>query len=177
MNKKLIKNERGITIIELMVAMTIFVIVLTLSVGAFVSLIRLQSQTEIMTDTQQNGRIALEQITRLSRQAKTVEIVGNDGDLLQTIIFDENVCFQVDESDTINKLKKYDFIAGACVNGFTLTSSDVSITEFNFQRLTGIPPMLKITLIVESKNSLIGPGPMQKDALILETSILLTGLE
>lgn len=173
MNKRLVKNDKGITILELMVAMTIFVVVLTLSVGAFISLIRLQGQTETMTDTQQNGRVAIEQVVRLLRQAETVEIIGDDGDDLQTIIFNENTCFKVDEG----ALKKYDYVDSECKKELTLTSTGVSITKFNFQRFKGIPPTLKINLTVESNDPLIGPGSSQTDVLILETSVLLTGLK
>src|SRR3989304_2648377 len=86
-----LSDSKGITLIELMVAMTIFLIVITLAVGGFISLIRLQSQTQTMTDVQQNGRIAIEQMTRLARQAESVDISGT-GDI-QQIVFDSANCF------------------------------------------------------------------------------------
>lgn len=71
-------NKRGMTIIEVLVAMTIFMIVVTLVVGAFVTVVRMKALTSNMKESQQKARIATELVTRLSRQAEKVQIIGTD---------------------------------------------------------------------------------------------------
>lgn len=169
--KKKYLNQKGMTIIELIVAMTIFVIVITLAVGGFISLIRLQSQTETMTDVQQNGRIAIEQITRLARQADEVNIIDS-GDL-DKITFTNGTlynCFTVKDG----ALKKYTTDGCTGETSFTLSSSDVKITKFNLVKNTGVPASLEINLTVTSANPIAGGDP---DEINLNTTVLLTGLK
>lgn len=170
-----LKEEKGITLVELIVAMGIFLVVVTIAVGAFVSLIRLQSQSENMTSVQQNGRIALEQVTRLGRQAESVNILGS-GDLeaLGFSISGTKICFGEDNG----RLKKYDDynIAGSTCSGnaFTLTGEDVNVTKFNFDTVSGIPSTLNIGIEMESKYATYGT---EKNNILLNTSVVLTGLK
>jgi type II secretory pathway component PulJ len=71
---------RGISLIELVVAMGIFMVISTIAVGAFVTAVRMKSLTSTMKESQQKIRIAMEMITRLSRQANRVE--STDGKIL-----------------------------------------------------------------------------------------------
>jgi len=171
LQKFIINNTRGITLLELIVAMTIFLVVITLAVGGFVSLIRLQSQTQTMTDVQQNGRIAIEQITRLARQAESVDISGT-GDI-QQIVFDSANCFTVVTVDGVNRLKKFD--SDCTSNGLTLSSDDVNVTKFYFVKNPGVPARLDINITVKSVNDVVAGG--DPDVINLNTSVLLIGLE
>lgn len=173
-------DKRGITLIELIVAMAIFLVVITLAVGGFLSLLRLQTQTQTMTDVQQNGRIAIEQITRLARQAESLEITHLDPsghtnhtgdsdyqDQLKITIGGGSSCFKVED----DRLKRFTSCGGT---GLTLSSSDVKIKRFYFDKSRGVPPELYIYLTVESVNPSIGN---EKDTINLNTSVLLTGLK
>jgi len=168
---KYIKNNKGMTIVELIVAMSIFIIVITLAVGGFVSIIRLQGQTESMTDVQQNSRIALEQITRLSRQAEELDIenIGIDQDNLSITIGGNSVCFKIDN----DRLKKFTNI-NCTGSGLTLTSDDVKVTKFYFDKIAGIPATLNIYITIKPKNN---TGVASSDELNLNTSVLLSGLK
>lgn len=66
--------RKGLTLVEIVVAMAIFLIVITVAVGAFVTIGRMKALTSTMKDSQQKTRIAMEMITRLSRQAEIVSI-------------------------------------------------------------------------------------------------------
>ncbi len=74
---KLAKTKKGITLVELLVSMTIFVIVTTLSVSAFMTTLQMKAMGSNMKNSQQKIRIALETVTRLSRQADKVEAQDN----------------------------------------------------------------------------------------------------
>jgi type II secretory pathway pseudopilin PulG len=76
-------KKKGISLIELVVAMGIFMIIATIAVGSFVTAVRMKSLTSTMKESQQKIRIAIEMISRLSRQANKVTIVnGVDKDLI-----------------------------------------------------------------------------------------------
>lgn len=174
---RLINNDKGMTLIELLVAMAIFLIVTTISVGGFVSLIRLQTESRTMTDVQQNGRIALEQLTRLSRQADKVTITHQapeahtDHSTPEATDYIDDITFTIEGEDLLfnvaeGRLQKN--------NGLTITNDNVVIKKMYFNKKEGIPATLDINLILESKNPSIGTT---KDTINLKSSVLLTGLK
>lgn len=184
MKIKRFENKKGMTIIELVVAMAIFIIVITLAVGAFISILRLQSQTQTMTDVQQNGRIISEQLTRQARQAENLSIEhltptghtsadhapgSNIFDQLKITIGPTTTCFKVDDT---GHLKKFD--SDCLSNGLTLSSDDVKVTNFYFDQTSGIPPTLGINVTIESVNPAVGTST---DSIQLNTSVFLTGLK
>lgn len=67
-------KTKGFSIVEALVAMAIFVTVITLAVGGFVTSVRLQRKALIMRTTQQNARNAIEIISKDARQAKSISI-------------------------------------------------------------------------------------------------------
>ncbi len=62
--------KKGTTLIELVVAMGIFSVIMTLIVGAYITVLRMRSLTGIMRESQQKIRVAEEMLTRLSRQSQ-----------------------------------------------------------------------------------------------------------
>lgn len=153
------------TVVELLVAMTIFVVVVTMAVGSFIALVRLQSQASMMKGVQQNGRIALEQISRLARSAQIVEVGASQ------IAFQNNgvwLCYKVESSI----LKRYD--NRTCTDpGFSVTSTDVAITNFSFIKKPGIPPYLEINIGLKSSAVVSGTD----DPLALNSMIVLEGIK
>ncbi len=68
-------SRKGFTLVELMVAMSIFVIVTTLAVGGFVAVNSLKAVAMTQKETQQKIRISLELLTRYAKQAEFVKLV------------------------------------------------------------------------------------------------------
>ncbi|PIZ00361.1 hypothetical protein COY62_03090 [bacterium (Candidatus Howlettbacteria) CG_4_10_14_0_8_um_filter_40_9] len=171
-NKKgfILSQSKGMTIVELLVAMTIFVIVITLAIGGFVAISRLSSQAYTMTNVQQNGRTLIEQLTRLSRSAE--EIYIPDSGTLQSIAFrngNDWVCLKATDNPTI--VKKY--TDKVCtIGGFSLTSPEVKINRMTFVRKEGIPPYLEIWIILESATPALGSS---YDTIDLKTTVVLEG--
>lgn len=76
-------NKKGITLIEVMVAMGLFAILSTLIVGAFVVVLNMKALTSTMKETQQKLRTSLELISRLGRQADRVEIYNSSNQMAE----------------------------------------------------------------------------------------------
>jgi len=66
--------KKGFSLLEVVVAMGIFTIIATLVVGAFVMISQMRVLVSITRENQQKTRVAMEMITRLSRQADKVFI-------------------------------------------------------------------------------------------------------
>lgn len=64
------RSQRGFTIVELVVAMTVFAVVITVAVGAFVNVQRTAQKTSAQRKVQQDTRYNLEQLTRQIRSAR-----------------------------------------------------------------------------------------------------------
>lgn len=63
-------GQRGFTVVELVVAMTVFAVVITVAVGAFVSVQRTAQKTSAQRKVQQDTRYNLEQLTRQIRSGR-----------------------------------------------------------------------------------------------------------
>lgn len=162
------RESNGMTIIELLVAMSIFIIVVTLAVGGFISLIRLQSQTESMADVQQNGRIIIEQITRMAREAESLKISDTGNNDIKELTINNETCLRIENE----RLKK--FTPCASTDGLTLSDDGVKITKFYFEKVAGLPSALNIFITIESKDNISGGDT---DKLELNSSVLLTSIK
>jgi prepilin-type N-terminal cleavage/methylation domain-containing protein len=91
-------KKRGLTLIELMVAMTIFILVMTLSIGGFVAISKYRVLIGTMKETQQKIRVANEMIIRYSKQAEYASIAIT-GDSLELF-------FDIDNA-TVRSAKKF----------------------------------------------------------------------
>jgi len=69
-------RRRGMTLVELMVAMSIFMIVMTLGIGGFVSISRTRILVGNMKDSQQKLRVANEMVIRYAKQAEYVKLAA-----------------------------------------------------------------------------------------------------
>ncbi|MCL5094133.1 MAG: prepilin-type N-terminal cleavage/methylation domain-containing protein [Patescibacteria group bacterium] len=183
-----IRNKKGMTIIELVVAMTIFLVVVTLAVGGFVSLLNLQTQSETMTGVQQNARIAIEQITRQAREALKVTIGQNNITVngttftctatyncfsltIQESLTLRTFTFYVDPADS--KLKVNDSSVGYPL---TITSEDVRVTQLNFTQppVNKIPPIVDISLGLAPR---VSTSAFTQDQTTINTTVIMTGIK
>lgn len=71
-------TKKGMTLIELMVAMTIFITVMTLAIGGFIAISRSRILIGNMKDSQQKIRIANEMIVRYAKQAEYIAIPSSN---------------------------------------------------------------------------------------------------
>lgn len=81
------KKKKGVTLVELMVSMSIFTVVTSLAIGAFVTILNMRVMAGNMKNTQQKVRVAVETITRMAKQAEKVELTGPSKDQTLTLYF------------------------------------------------------------------------------------------
>ncbi len=118
------KSGAGFTLIELMVALSVFIIVTTIAVGGFVSALRSQRQVAALISANNNVSLALEQMAREIRTGR------NFCDSFMTECFLPDVLkFYTAQGELITYRKGNDPISGSFIERGV--SSD-------FQRITGI---------------------------------------
>lgn len=180
--------KKGYTLIELVVAMGIFIIAITLVVGAFATVSRMKALTHAMKETQQKTRIALETITRLARQSEKLVTPGLDTNNKSKVVemyFDVKnnplaIKFAIENSE----LNRYHCVAEISPDDLTcsvwekdanLLGGGVKLDEeqSSFEKVGSIPPLLNISLHNKIDNS----DPYYSDSVNIETAVILENLK
>jgi len=145
-NNKL-KDKRGLTLIELIVALGVFGLVVTMVVSIFV--IALVSQRRIISlrNIEDNARFALESMTREIRTGKNFG--GSVNSLSFTNAKSESVIYRLN-----NKIIEKSSDGGA--NYSAVTGSEVAVDYLNFYLLgqapgDGLEPRVTITIGITSQ--------------------------
>ena len=130
-NNKTIHNK-GFSIIELIVAISLFVIVISISVSIFLRTLRTQKTALLLIEANNNLSLTIEEMSREIRESTDFKSTDFNG---PKDIFRSNIEF----TDTMTgEFIKYDFINGAIfktVNGVQqqLTSNAITITDFKIK--------------------------------------------
>lgn len=172
-------TKRGYTLIELVVAMGILIISITLMLGAFVAVGRTKTLTSITKESQQKTRISMEMITRLSRQAEKV-LIKDDGKILD-LYFNLKTSpygarFKISGTELL-----YSECTGSPVcldtnTGGTNLYEGVSVIDTSrFEKKATIPPTLKVYL--NGKIESIEPSGYYSDEINLDTTVILEGIK
>lgn len=136
-------KEKGFTLIEMLVAVSIVAILSTLSTEVVLSLVRSSNKTAVTNEAKQNGQTILDTFEKDVRSAKLVSLVSST-DLHLTMLNDSTVDYVCGSGGVRN-----DYIsrggqiitnddpdngvnvqAGSCV--FTVSSSSPPLVKFNF---------------------------------------------
>lgn len=177
-------NQRGFTLVELIVAMAIFLVVVTLAVGAFVTVSRMKSLTSTAKEVQQKTRIATEMITRLSRQAdKVITAPANSNyvelyfNLKSTNPLYANK-FAVENGD-LNVYECVTFTNNSCTDWGTpsnILGDSVELDADSYFKKTGtIPPRLEVRLT--GKIGEITDSPYYSNQFTIDTDVILEGIK
>lgn len=178
-------KKRGYSLVELVVAMAILIIVITLAVGAFITVSRMKALTSTMKESQQKTRIAMEMITRLARQAEKV-VVSADGKTLD-LYFNLKKApygtrFAIKDTDANGKLELiYAECSGSltCLDtttGGTNLYSKIDVqTDSKFIKNGSIPPTLDIRIYGNIGD--LSTNKYYSDKINLNTTIVLEGIK
>lgn len=171
--------KKGYTIIELIVSMAIFMVAVSLVVGAFATVVRLKTLSSNMKESQQKIRIALEMVTRLSRQAEVVK-VSDDGKIVD-LYFDASSAaktrFQIEPANgsipptlTIN-----DCTTAGCAGATNLFGGAANLyySTSSFSKVGTLPALLNINL---SGRTGTGGVVFDDDSFDIRTSVILENL-
>jgi prepilin-type N-terminal cleavage/methylation domain-containing protein len=161
--------KRGVTLIELVVSMAIFTVIATVAVGAFVTVTKTKSLTNNMRESQQKSRIAIETISRLSRQATTVTI-PNQKTLDLTFTNNNPVRFEITEGG-LKYYKNYVNSGSAYEDLFAGTvriNTDSANSGFKKNTTNGTP---ELDIEIKGVITNIGNNPYYSDDFQLSTSV------
>lgn len=157
--KRIIVLKKGMTIIEAVVAMAIFITAVTLVVGGFVTIVRLQNKSNIMRETQQNARTAIEIIARSARQAESVTVPNN---------MELNLKMPNDPTVHIIKVENNKLL----MDGQKLIASEGLEISPGSLKFIKSGKLLNIQFIIKQVGS---PDSYQSDETPVETSVVLEG--
>lgn len=76
--KKPVNKQAGFTLVEISLAMAIFTFMLLVVAMAYINIARLYNASTAARNVQQNNRFAMEQISRVARTAKSMEVSTSD---------------------------------------------------------------------------------------------------
>lgn len=172
--------KKGFSLIEVVLSLGLFTLSASLIIGAFVAVSRIKSTTADIREAQQKSRIAIEMITRLSRQAEKV-IVTNEGKDLELHF---NLNNENEAMRAIFRLKDNGIFYGDCSGGIScpITEGDKinlfeGLTldyESRFKRIIDIP----LQLDVKISGSYGAPGAQDENEnkIELKTLVILEGV-
>lgn len=148
---KLIKKQNGFTLVELLVAITVFVVVITSATAIYIAVIRSQQKTNAQRQTSQDARYAIETITREVRMATggTVrdgnELINRPAIRVEDLDDNNNnvghKLIIVTQDYNTGQTTEREFIRDGnriTVNGQPLTSDNIRVTRFD---LTNFIPL------------------------------------
>lgn len=131
LKKKFRQNTAGFTLIELIVAVGIFGLVVTMATSIFVIAVVSQRRIISLRNIEDNARFALESMTREIRTGKNFSSSVNS--LSFTNAKSESVIYRLN-SKTIEKS------SDGGVNYFVVTGSEATIDYLNFYLMGEAPP-------------------------------------
>lgn len=139
------KMNPGFTLVELLVAMSLFIVVVAISAGSFIQILRAQRMMVSLISANNNAVLTLEEVTREVRTGKDFKKEGDD--LIFTNAKAEKVDYHWNQDDLSLEKKSDDGIFKK------LTADDVRITRASFMIFQGdsgrpFPPRITIVLAV-----------------------------
>lgn len=183
--------KRGMTLIELMVAVSIFVTVMTLGVGGFIAVSRSRILISNLKDTQQKVRVANEMITRYAKQAENVKFApSGDGSWLE-LYFDISTVSPSAKRFVVSGSGPYDLLyedctslSGLTCNSWTTpgtsllggTTSGISLKSKDVFELSGVlSSVLEIDLQIQ--NIVQGYPSLSDYNMDIQNAVILEGLK
>lgn len=168
-----IKSSKGYTLIELIVAVGLFALIMTLSSGAYLLMIGLNRQAQGIATGINNLSFALETMTRTIRTGTNYSCNGSGP------CPNGGVNFSV--KNTNNTLVNYALSGGVITqNGVALTDSSVNVSSLMFYvsgtatTLAGDYTQPHVTIIVSGT---VSSGPGKTETFAVETGATMRGTD
>jgi len=104
--KKKISHNQGFTLIEIIVSLAVFIVVATISVGAFLKILTANKQSQALETAMNNANFALDSMTRDLRVGEDFYCYDSQNDINVTSLSGKQTCnnnsFLVNESQSQN---------------------------------------------------------------------------
>ncbi len=139
--KNKFSSKNGFTLVELLVAMSLFVVVVALASGIFIQALRTQRATVALIAANNNASLAIEQMMREIRTGKNFTVEGvNSGE-------GQSLDFQNARQEAVNYSLTNKSIAR---NNNALTAENILVENLKFNLLAGLPPRITIVLQISA---------------------------
>lgn len=147
MNRKSLKNRKGFTLVELLVAITLFSIAVSVAVGGFVRALRTQRQLIGLISANSNASLAIEEMARELRTSRNFQCLGGLSpceELSFRNAIDENVTYRLgtDPGGT----QYIERGSGGSFQQMTAANVRVETLLFNLFNNAQYPPRITITV-------------------------------
>lgn len=183
----ILKNKQGMTLVEALVAISVFSVLSMVVSSIFLNVNSLQRNTANFQRLQNDGRFIIE---KLAREIRSREITYPVLEYNEDLIFkkDENneillVCY-----DSVGKDLKYyitqnpnDVSADCIINGSNLNSDDIVVSNLSFyvwpvtEDAWGVEPTTnlqpRVTILLKIENDPTKINERNKQELVLQTTI------
>jgi len=166
------QNKKGFTLVELLIYLGI-VSGLLIVAGAFTwSIIKGSVKTSCLREVQQNGRLAMEVITREIKAASGINspLAGLSENTLSLVMSDSSL------NPTVFELSNDQILLSQGVDGpYALTTDQVLVSTLNFTNLSYVdtPGTIRIEMTLDYNN--LGDQPEYEASVDLITTVSLTG--
>ena len=151
MKIKIYKKEKSFTLIEILVSIAVFVLVITAATGIFSSVFQGKQRIVQLKEIEDNGRYALELMSREIRNGTipASQANNNDSNLSFTDSSGDPVTYSLTSFSGVNTLTK---------NDSAVTSNKVNISNLrfyvnDFDLTNGPQPRVIITMTIEAVNN------------------------
>ncbi|NCN53124.1 type II secretion system protein [Candidatus Wolfebacteria bacterium] len=157
---KKIKNNRGFTMVEMIVGMSLFTIIVSIATGSFINSMRTQRISVSLIAAQSNASLMMEQITREIRTGKNFSLVN--GELGFKNAKGENVVYRAREG-AVEKIVDD--------NPGVITAENINVERLEFILIgnnpgDGRPPQITINIGFGSKEFSGGKAVINLQATI-----------
>lgn len=154
-----LKNNQGISIIELLVALGIFAMVMSITINIFTAELKVQRKNLAYQAIQDDARYALE---KMSREIRMSHIETNDGSRDQL----EITAFKAGESQNVI----YSLSSGRILrNSDAITSQKVNISKLKFYIDNKNQPPATVTIVITAEVE--GEKSEQRAKMNLQTTL------
>lgn len=147
-------QAKGFTLVELLVAMVLFVVLSVIATGGFLSTLRTQRSIVSLIDANNNASLTLEQMAREMRTGFNFSLVSPK-EIQFTNAYGNNVDYRlIVAADGTGSIQKSDSSA----NGgsfLKITSDTINVTNLKFSLIdlgVGFPPRITINLTIAPIN-------------------------
>lgn len=169
LNSKFLSSLEGFTLVEMIVAVTVFVIAIMIAAGLFVTIVRAQAKTTAQRLVNQEARYVMETINREARLAmgsSSAPAIGVSGNTLTLTSGTSSKTFTL-SSERIQMGSSFLTSNNVRVTQFTL-SNYLSASDYTPPATPTRQPSVTITITVESGG---GPTSPRGAQIILRTTI------
>lgn len=145
--RKIISNKKGFTLIEMIVSMGVFVIIMTISMAAFLNIIDMQRKTESFRKLNDNLNFSMEIIMREIMEGNNYpSSCGSGCSTFSFELLGKSIVYSISGNSITRR-----FDGG---NPLSITSSDVKIVNLRFTVIgTGSLKMINISISAITNNS------------------------